>query len=92
MNITNKIIEYKDLIAFHPGQYIGELIEDYNMTQKELVERLGVSAKTVSKLINAEESISKETAHKLAKLSGVSMQTWLNFQNAYDIKMAEFLE
>lgn len=92
MNMTNKIIEYKDLIAFHPGQYIGELIEDYNMTQKEFAERLGVSAKTVSKLINAEESISKETAHKLAKLSGVSMQTWLNLQNAYDIKMAEFLE
>lgn len=92
VNMTNKIIEYKDLIAFHPGQYIGELIEDYNMTQKEFAERLGVSAKTVSKLINAEESISKETAHKLAKLSGVSMQTWLNLQNAYDIKMAEFLE
>ncbi len=86
------IAENIDLIAFHPGQYIGELIEDYNVTQKEFAERLGVSAKTVSKIVNAEESISKETAHKLAKLSGVSMQTWLNLQNAYDVKMAKFLE
>lgn len=92
MNITNKIVEYKALNAFHPGQYVEELIEDYNVTQKEFAERLGVPAKTVSKLVNAEESISKETAHKLAKISGVSMQTWLNLQNAYDIKMAEFLE
>ena len=90
--MSKKIVEYKDLIAFHPGQYVGELIEDYNVTQKEFAERLGVSAKTVSKLVNAEESISKETAHKLAKLSGVSMQTWLNLQNAYDIKVAEILE
>ena len=91
--MTNKIVEYKDLIAFHPGQYVEELIEDYNVTQKEFAERLGVSAKTVSKIVNAEESISKETAHKLAKLSGVSMQTWLNLQNAYDVKVAEiFLE
>ena len=90
--MSNKIVEYKDLIAFHPGQYVSELIEDYNVTQKEFAERLGVSAKTVSKLVNAEESISKETAHKLAKLSGISMQTWLNLQNAYDVKVAEIAE
>ena len=90
--MSKKIVEYKELIAFHPGQYVEELIEDYNVTQKEFAERLGVSAKTVSKLVNAEESISKETAHKLAKLSGVSMQTWLNLQNAYDVQVAEILE
>ena len=90
--MSKKIVEYKDLIAFHPGQYVEELIEDYNVTQKEFAERLGVSAKTVSKIINAEESISKETAHKLAKLSGVSMQTWLNLQNTYDVKVAEIVE
>nr|MBS9400716.1 hypothetical protein [Streptococcus oralis] len=61
--MSNKIVEYKDLIAFHPGQYVGELIEDYNVTQKEFADRLGVS-----------------------------MQTWLNLQNAFDVKMAEFLE
>ncbi len=33
--MSSTIVEYKDLIAFHPGQYIGDLIEDYNMTQKE---------------------------------------------------------
>ena len=89
--MTNKIVECKDRIAFHPGQYVEELIKDYNVTQKEFAERLGVSAKTVNKLVNAEESISKETAHKLAKLSGVSMQTWLNLQNAYDVKVAEIV-
>jgi len=37
--MSNKIVEYKDLIAFHPGQYVSELIEDYNVTQKEFAER-----------------------------------------------------
>ena len=60
MTMSKKIVESKDLIAFHPDQYVEELIEDYNLTQKEFAERLGVSAKTVSKLIKAEESISKE--------------------------------
>ena len=90
--MSNKIVEYKDLIAFHPGQYLGELIEDYEMTQKEFAENLGVSPKTISKLVKGEESISNEIAQKLEKFTNISMKTWLNLQNAYDIKMAEFLE
>ena len=92
VNMTNKIVEYKDLIAFHPGQDVEELIEDYNITQKEFVERLGISEMKLGKLVNGEESISNDIAENLAKLTNISMQTWLNLQNAYDIKMAEFLE
>ena len=92
VNMTNKIVEYKDLIAFHPGQYVEELIEDYNVTQKEFAERLGISEMKLGKLVNGEESISNDIAENLAKLTNISMQTWLNLQNAYDIKMAEFLE
>ena len=92
VNMTNKIFEYKDLIAFHPGQYLGELIEDYEMTQKEFAERLGVSEMTLSKLVDGEESISNDVARKLAKVTNISMITWLNLQNIYDVKMAEILE
>ena len=90
--MTNKIIECKGLIAFHPGQYIGELIEDYNMTQKEFAAKLGVSPKMIRKLVKGEQSISNEIAQKLEKFTNISMKTWLNLQNAYDIKIAEFLE
>lgn len=90
--MTNKIVEYKDLIAFHPGQYLGELIEDYEMTQKEFAENLGVSPKTISKLVKGEESISNEIARKLAKVTNISIITWLNLQNAYDVKIAEIIE
>ena len=86
------IVENIDLIAFHPGQYIAELIEDYNMTQNEFAEKLEVSPKTISKLVNGEESISDDLAQKLEKFTNISMKTWLNLQNAYDVKMAEFLE
>ena len=92
MNMTNKIVEYKDLIAFHPGQYLEELIEDYNVTQKEFADHLGISEMKLSKLVNGEEPISNDIAENLAKLTNISMQTWLNLQNAYYIKIAEFLE
>ena len=87
-----KIVEYKDLIAFHPGQYIGELIEDYQMTQKEFAEKLGLSPKTINKLVNGEESISNDIAQKLAKFTNISMKTWLNLQNFYDTKVEKVPE
>ena len=90
--MTNKIIEFKDLIAFHPGQYVEELIEEYNVTQKEFAERLGVSEMKLGKLVNGEESISNDIARKLAKVTNISMITWLNLQNAYDVKVTEFIE
>ena len=90
--MSNKIVEYKVLIAFHPGQYLGELIEDYEMTHKEFAERLGVSEMTLSKLVDGDESISNDIARKLAKITNISMITWLNLQNVYDVKMAEILE
>ena len=90
--MSSTIVEYKDLIAFHPGQYIGELIEDYNVTQKEFAEKLGVSSKTISQLVKGEESISNEIAQKLEKFTNISMKAWLNLQNAYDVKRAKFLE
>ena len=83
------IVENIDLIAFHPGQYIGELIEDYQLTQKEFAEKLEVSPKTISKLVNGEESISNDLAQKLEKLTNISMKTWLNLQASFDRKVAE---
>ena len=92
VNMTNKIFEYKDLIAFHPGQYVEELIEEYNVTQKEFAERLGISEMKLGKLVNGEESISNDIAQKLAKITDISIITWLNLQNAYDVKIAEIVK
>ena len=83
------IVENINLIAFHPGQYIGELIEDYQMSQKEFAEKLGLSPKTINKLVNGEESISNDIAQKLEKLTNISMKTWLNLQASYDRKVAK---
>jgi addiction module antidote protein, HigA family len=90
--MTNKINEYKDLIAFHPGQYVEELIEEYNVTQKEFAERLGISEMKLGKLVNGEESISNDIAEKLANITNISMKTWLNLQHVYDVKIAEIIE
>ena len=49
--MTNNV-EYNEIMAFHPGYYIQETIEDLEITQEEFAIRLGTTAKTISKLVN----------------------------------------
>lgn len=90
--MSMKIVEYKDAIAFHPGQYIGELIEDYQMRQNEFAEKLELSPTIISKLVSGQESISNDLAQKLEKFTNISMKTWLNLQASYDRKVAKVPE
>jgi addiction module HigA family antidote len=75
-----------DLMAFHPGYYIDEIIEEMGITQEEFAIRLGTTPKTISKLVNGETGISNDLALKLASLLNSSPETWLNLQKSYDAK------
>ncbi len=82
-------IHYDNISAFHPGVYIADLIDDLNMTQKEFAYRLGVTEKSLSKLVNGEDRLSSEHAFKLSKMTGVSATAWMNLQNKFDQKLIE---
>lgn len=89
--MSNQVL-YKDLVAFHPGSYVEEIIDSLNITQEEFANRLGSTSKTVSQLVNGETPLSKDLAHKLSKLTGISFGTWMNLQNEYDKDMFEIEE
>ena len=82
--------EYKDKIAFHPGYYIKEIIEESGLTQEDLAKRLDTTPKNLSLLIRGEQSLSVDIATKLSRMLGTSIKYWLNLQNAYDSLIAEF--
>ena len=81
--------EYENIIAFHPGFYIEEIIEELEMTQEEFAKRLDVSAKTISKLINAQIPLSDILASKISIMLGISAETLINLQKTYDLKVLE---
>lgn len=76
-------------ISFHPGYYIGEIIDDLEITQEEFAVRLGTTPKTISKLINGEANISKDLALKLSNMLDTSPEVWLNLQKKYDLLLIE---
>ena len=83
-------IEYNDKIAFHPGYYIQEMVEESGLTQADFAKRLDITPKSLSLLIRGEQNLSIDIAMKLSRMTGTSVSYWLNLQNAYDTLMADF--
>ena len=83
-------IEFDDKIAFHPGYYIKEIVEESGLTQADFAKRLDITPKRLSLLIRGEQNLSTEIAMKLSRMTGTSVSYWLNRQQAYDALMAEF--
>lgn len=84
------IYEYKDRVAFHPGFYIKELVDESGLTQEDYAKRLDTTPKNLSLLIRGEQSLSTDIALKLSRMLGTSVQYWLNLQSTYDSLIAEF--
>ena len=83
--------EFHDRIAFHPGYYLKELVEDSGLTQEDFAKRLGTTPKNLSILIRGEQSLSIDIASKLSRMYGTTVGYWLNLQRSYDEKIADFL-
>jgi addiction module HigA family antidote len=81
--------EYKDIMAFHPGYYIADIIEDMGVSQAEFATRLGTNTKTLSNLLNGQANITNDLAKKLSVMMGTSPDVWLNLQDTYDQKLIE---
>jgi len=82
-------MEIDNISAFHPGYYINDLIDDLEMTQKEFAERLNITPKNLSELINGKASISDNIAKNLSLMFGTSVDIWLDLQKKYDEKVIE---
>lgn len=78
----NKLI-YKELIAFHPGYYIKDMIEAEGMSQDELAKRLQTSSKNVSDLLKGKINLTDEMALRLSIVFGTSVSMWLNLNKGF---------
>ncbi|MGL5206597.1 MAG: HigA family addiction module antitoxin [Acidaminococcaceae bacterium] len=81
--------EYKEIIAFHPGYYVKDIIEDLEMNQCEFAKRLEITEKTLSKLLSGEAPMSREIAKKMSQMLGTSVDVWLELQKKYEDKCCQ---
>jgi HTH-type transcriptional regulator/antitoxin HigA len=66
-----------------PGETLAEMLEERDMTQAELAERMGRPKKTISEIINGKAAITPETALQLELVLGVPASFWNNRERLY---------
>ena len=70
----------------HPGEIIRDLcLEPLGLTVTQAAERLGVTHKTLSLLLDGYAGISPEMAVRLSESFGRSPESWLKLQSLYDL-------
>ena len=78
--------------VIHPGETLAEVIEDRDMTQRELALRTGMTEKHISTVIHGQKGISAAFAKKLEYALGIETSFWMNLQANYDRELLEFEE
>jgi len=74
----------------HPGRIIQEdYLASLSITIKDMASNLGVSRKTLSKVINGRGSITPDMALRLSRAFNSTPDLWLNLQKNYDLWQAE---
>lgn len=76
----------------HPGETLAEILEDREMSQRELAVRTGMTEKHVSTVIHGQKGISAAFAKKLEYALGIETSFWMNLQANYDRELLEFEE
>ena len=87
--MSNYVVLKNGKIAFHPGYYIEEYLEETGLTQEDFAKRLGTTPKNISLLIRGSQRLSVDIASKLSRMMGTSIKVWLNLQSEYDALIAE---
>lgn len=75
--------QYKPDYVSPPGETLEEILEEREMTQAELAERMGRPKKTISEIINGKAAITPETALQLERVLGVPASFWSNRERLY---------
>ncbi|MBI2058324.1 MAG: HigA family addiction module antidote protein [Nitrospirae bacterium] len=70
----------------HPGGILKrDYLEPLSLTVSGAASALGVSRKTLSKIINEHAPVTTDMALRLSRAFGTSPELWLNLQRNYDL-------
>ena len=82
-------VEANDSVAFHPGYYVKEIIEERGLGLEEFAARLNVAPGDLNLLIEGEQRLTRGMAEKLSETLGTSVALWLNLQASYDEALSQ---
>lgn len=74
----------------HPGEVLREeYLKPLNMSANALATALKVPASRVNDIVLERRGVTVDTAMRLVRYFGGDVQSWMNLQTAYEVKVAQ---
>lgn len=77
----------KTAILTHPGEILADELKARGRSQRQLADLVQKSPQEVSFIVTGKRNLNADWALRLESAIGVSAQSWLNMQNAYDLQL-----
>ena len=76
--------------APHPGEHLREdYMPEYGLTAGALARAMGLKDRTrIERLVREKQSVTADTALRLARVFGTTPQFWINLQTTHDLSIA----
>lgn len=82
----NDFRRVRNRVPTHPGSILKyDYLEPLSISIKSIAERLKVSRKTMSKIVNGKSGITPDMALRLSQAFKTTPDMWLNLQKEYDL-------
>ena len=73
----------------HPGEILGEELQELGMSANALAAALGVPTNRITAILKGQRGITADTALRLSRYLGTTPQLWLNLQKTFELRTAE---
>ena len=78
------------LRPIHPGEVLREdYLKPLGISANALAQALKVPASRVNDIVLERRGVTVDTAMRLVRYFGGDVQTWMNLQNAFEVKVAQ---
>jgi transcriptional regulator with XRE-family HTH domain/Zn-dependent peptidase ImmA (M78 family) len=89
---AKKQYEFLPDYAVCPGETLQEIMESFNMSQKELAVRTGLTVQSLNRIFKGEQPITYESANRLELATSVPARYWNNLEAQYREHLAKIEE
>ena len=80
------------LPPMHPGEILREdFMRPLGLSSNALARAIGVTPARINEIVREKRGITAETALRLARFFGTSVDLWMNLQQRYDLERAKDL-
>jgi addiction module HigA family antidote len=72
----------------HPGEILGEELQELGMSANALAKELGVPTNRITAILRGRRGVTADTALRLSRYFGTTPQLWLNLQQTFELRVA----